>query len=269
VKKFVLSCTFAVGTLTIFGCASTTKPGIVGISRQQLLLVPASTVEQAALANYTQQALKAKDAGRLVSGPEYGRLLRIATRVQAQVPVFREDTAQWKWELILIDAPTTINATCAPGGKITFYTGIIRKLELNDDEIAAVMGHEIAHALREHGRERMSQALASNVLTQAAFMRSNNAQANTAMANEVSKYLFLLPNSRENESEADKIGLELAARAGYDPRAAITLWKKMSVASGGKTPEFLSTHPSNERRIAELSALIPAVMPLFNGAPKS
>jgi predicted Zn-dependent protease len=268
VKQFILSCTLAISMLTILGCASTTKPGSVGISRKQLLLVPASTVEQAALTNYNQQALKAKDAGRLVSGPEYGRLLRIATRVQAKVPVFREDTAQWKWELILIDAPTTINATCAPGGKITFYTGIIRKLELNDDEIATVMGHEIAHALREHGRERVSQALASNVLTQAAFAGSSNAQANTALANEVSKYLFLLPNSRGNESEADKIGLELAARAGYDPRAAITLWKKMSIASGGRTPEFVSTHPAHERRIAELSALIPTVMPFYEAASK-
>jgi predicted Zn-dependent protease len=227
----------------------------------------AATLQSGYEITFKAVALKAKDAGRLVSGPEYGRLLRIATRVQAQVPIFREDTAQWKWALILIDAPT-INATCAPGGKITFYTGIIRWVELNDDEIAAVMGHEIAHALREHGRERMSQALASNVLTQAAFARSSNAKTNTALANEVSKYLFLLPNSRGNESEADKIGLELAARAGYDPRAAITLWNKMSITSSGTTPEFVSTHPTHERRIAELSALIPTVMPLYQAAPK-
>lgn len=266
--KIVLSCVLAACTLALFGCGSTTKPGLVGISRQQLLLVPASTIEQASLVSYAQQAVKAKEAGLLVGGPEYDRLLRIAKRVRGQVPAFREDTAQWKWALILIDSPS-INASCAPGGKITFYTGIIRKLQLNDDEIAAVMGHEIAHALREHGRERVSQALASNVLTQTAFARSNNTQMNTAMANQISKYLFLLPNSRDNESEADKIGLELIARAGYDPRAAIVLWQKMSQVSGGKESDFTSTHPSHEKRIAELSALIPTVMPLYEAAPKS
>lgn len=266
--RIIFSCVFAACALALVGCASTTKPGLVGISRQQLLLVPASTIEQASLVSYAQQAVKAKEAGLIVTGPEYDRLLRIAKRVRAQVPAFREDTAQWKWALILIDSPA-INASCAPGGKITFYTGIIRKLQLNDDEIAAVMGHEIAHALREHGRERVSQAVASNVLTQAAFARSSNAQMNTALANEVSKYLFLLPNSRDNESEADKIGLELIARAGYDPRAAIVLWQKMSRVSGGTKTDFTSTHPSHEKRIAELSVLIPTVMPLYEAAPKS
>lgn len=267
-KKFTQFCAVLAIAIAVIGCTSTTKPGIVGISRQQLLLVPSSTIEQAALTSYAQQVVKAKEAGLLVSGPEYDRLLRIAKRVRAQVPVFREDTAQWKWALVLIDSPS-INATCAPGGKITFYTGIIRRLRLNDDEIAAVMGHEIAHALREHGRERVSQAMATGLITQAALARSNNPQLNIKMANEVTKHLFLLPNSRDNESEADKIGLELAARAGYDPRASISLWTKMSAISKEKEPEFTSTHPSNERRIAELSALIPTVLPLYEAAPKS
>jgi predicted Zn-dependent protease len=267
-KKFAVSCLFAISVLALFGCASTTNPGAVGISRPQLLLVPAAAVEKAALANYASQAVKAKESGHLItSGSEYARLLTIAKRVKAQVPVFRQDTAHWKWSLVLIDSPT-INASCAPGGKITFYTGIIRHLDLTDDEIAAVMGHEIAHALREHGRERMSQALAANVLTQAAVAGTKNPSTNAVFANEVTKYLFLLPNSRENELEADKIGLELAARAGYNPYGAVTLWRKMAAVDKSRTPEFVSTHPSNQRREQDLSMLMPTVMPLYKASIK-
>ncbi|RJF95304.1 M48 family metallopeptidase [Noviherbaspirillum saxi] len=256
------------GAVLLLGaCASTTKPGVVGVTRQQLLLVPAATVERMALVSYAQQAEKAKAQGKLItSGEEYDRLLRIANRLKAQVGVFREDTRDWKWQLILIDAPV-LNATCAPGGKITFYTGIVRQLKLSDDEIAAIMGHEFAHALREHGRERVSQAVAQNAITTAALAGAQNRQTQVALANQFAQYLFVLPNSRQNESEADGIGLELAARAGYDPRAAISLWQKMGRASEGKnTPEFLSTHPANTTRINEISALLPTVLPLYDAA---
>lgn len=248
-------------------CSTTTKPGAVGVSRQQFLLVPAETVERMATLSYNQQAQEAKKAGKLVtSGEEYERLKRVADRVRAQVGVFREDTDHWKWQLVLIDAPI-INATCAPGGKITFYTGIIRKLALTDDEIAAVMGHEIAHALREHGRERVSLAVAQNAITGAALAASRNS-SNVQLANQFAHYLFVLPNSRQNETEADGIGLELAARAGYDPRAAITLWQKMTRISGGGSGEFFSTHPSGETRINDLTALMPKVMPLYEQAAR-
>jgi Zn-dependent protease with chaperone function len=254
--------------LTLAGCASTTKSGTVGITRQQFLLIPAETVEKLSTESYAQQNTQAKKEGKLItSGPQYARLLKISQALRGQVGVFREDTTQWNWQLTLIDAPV-INATCAPGGKITFYTGILDKLKLTDDEIAAVMGHEIAHALREHGRERMSQAMASNVALQALAAGTRNGATSAAVASQANKYLFQLPNSRENETEADKIGLELAARAGYNPKAAITLWQKMGAESDGSSPEFLSTHPSNERRIAELSALMPTVMPLYTATKK-
>jgi len=256
-------------TVLLLACTSTTKPGVVGITRQQFLMVPAATVEKMALVSYAQQNQKAREDGKLVtSGAEYERLDRIAMRLRQQVGIFREDTRAWHWQLTLIDAPV-INATCAPGGKITFYTGIIHKLALTDDEIAMVMGHEIAHALREHGRERISQAYAQNIITGVALATTNNSQQQIALANQFARYLYTLPNSRQNESEADAVGLELAARAGYNPSSAIGLWKKMAAESGDKSPpQFLSTHPAHETRIDDISALLPKVMPLYQAAPK-
>lgn len=254
---------------SLSGCASTTKPGAIGITRQQLLIVPAATVERMALVSYAQQAQKAQATGRLISsGEEYDRLVRIAKRLRAQASVFRDDLSNWKWQLVLINAPV-INATCAPGGKITFYTGILRQLNLTDDEVAAVMGHEIAHALREHGREKVSQAYAQKLITSTALAAKPDSQAQVMLANQFAQYMFVLPNSRQNESEADAIGLELAARAGYDPRAAITLWQKMEMQSKSSTPQFLSTHPAHATRIQEIHALLPKVMPLYEAAPKS
>lgn len=253
----------------LLACASTTKPGVVGITREQFLIVPAANVERMAAVHYAAQFNKAKTAGSLIAaGPEFDRLRKIAGRLIRQSAVFREDTRQWKWHLTLIDAPV-LNATCAPGGKITFYTGIIRQLDLTDDEIAAIMGHEIAHALREHGREKVSEAMGQQLVVKLAAAGSNQPEQNEYLANQVAQVLFTLPNSREKETEADKIGLELMARAGYDPRAAVNVWRKMSAAARGRTPpEFLSTHPSHSTRINELSALQPVVRPLYEAAPK-
>ncbi|MBL8514518.1 MAG: M48 family metallopeptidase, partial [Betaproteobacteria bacterium] len=157
----------------------------------------------------------------------------------------------------------------APGGKITFYTGIIRRLNLTDAEIAAVMGHEVAHALREHGREKVSLAQTRNLVTGLAFANSSNRDQQLAAANQLASILFTLPNSREAESEADRIGLELMARAGYDPSAAMSFWRKMAAATGGNTPvELLSTHPVHSSRIAELTALQSKVRPLYDAAAK-
>jgi predicted Zn-dependent protease len=253
-----------VSSSVLFGCATSTKPGAVGVTRPQLMLVSASTVEKMASVSYVQQFNSAKTSGKLIqSGPQYDRVLAIAKNLRGQVTVFRDDVKDWKWGLTLIDSPT-INANCAPGGKITFYTGLIDKLQLTDDEIAMVMGHEIAHALREHGRERVSQAVAQNAITQVALATTQNKVGEIALANQFAKYLFVLPNSRQNETEADKIGLELAARAGYDPHAAITVWQKMTaVESSNVQPEFLSTHPSNSNRINELGSMMPAVLPFY------
>lgn len=258
----------AVVTL-LSACANTTKPGAVGVSRSQFMMASSEEVNRISAASYNEQNQKAKEKNILVtSGPTYDRLKFIANRLILQTEAFRDDTKQWDWHLTLIDAPV-LNATCAPGGKITFYTGIVEQLNLNDDEIAAIMGHEIAHALREHGRERVSQAVAQNILVNIASALAGPYGSAVSAANQVAHYAIVLPNSRENESEADAIGLELAARAGYNPMGAISVWQKMLKATQDKgPPEFLSTHPSGETRIEQLTALMPAVEPLYRAAPK-
>ena len=258
----------AVSTL-LSACANTTRPGAVGVNRSQFMMASSEDVNRLSAASYSEQNQKAKEKNILVtSGPTYDRLKFIANRLIPQTEAFRDDTRQWDWRLTLIDEPI-LNASCAPGGKITFYTGIIEELNLTDDEIAAIMGHEIAHALREHGRERVSQAAAQNILVNIAMAVAGPYGSAVSAANQVAQYAIVLPNSRENESEADAIGLELAARAGYNPMGAITVWQKMLKATkGNSSPEFLSTHPSGETRIEQLTALMPSVEPLYKAAPK-
>ena len=262
---------FCIASITLFSaCTTTTRPGVVGVNRQQLMMASQSEVERLSAISFNEQNKKAQDKKILItSGPQYDRLINIANRLIPQTTHFRDDTQKWNWQLSLINSPV-LNATCAPGGKITFYTGIIDQLKLSDDEIAAIMGHEIAHALREHGRERLSQAMAQSAITNIALAAAGGYGAQINAANQVAQYVLVLPNSRQHESEADAIGVELAARAGYNPRAAISVWQKMMKATQGKNPpEFLSTHPSGETRIEQLSALMPAVEPLYRDAPKA
>ena len=253
----------------LLACANTTRSGAVGINRSQLMMVSSAEVDRVSAISYKEQNQKAKEKNILVgSGPTYDRLKTISNRLIQQTSIFRDDTRQWNWQLTLINA-STLNATCAPGGKITFYTGLVEQLNLTDDEIAAIMGHEIAHALREHGRERLSQAMAQSAVTNIAMAAAGSYGSAISVANQAAQYVLVLPNSRQNESEADAIGLELAARAGYNPQAAISVWKKMIKATDGKTsPEFLSTHPSGETRIEQLSALMPAVEPIYLNTQK-
>ncbi|MFM1886510.1 MAG: hypothetical protein RL026_1667 [Pseudomonadota bacterium] len=256
----------AVATLLV-ACATTTQPGAIGIKRQQLMLVSASLVEKIAVDQYLQQNAQARQKGKLIeSGPQLERLRRISARLIAHTGVFR-DTSRWNWQVVLIDDPQ-INASCAPGGKITFYTGILETLQLTDAEVAAIMGHEIAHALREHGRESVSQALLAQGVVLGGALMTDKPQETAALGTAVATLLFTLPNSREHEREADRMGLELMARAGYDPGAAITLWQKMSAQDKGKLPQFLSTHPSDANRIRDLTGLQPRVAPLYQAAPR-
>ena len=267
IQSFV---TVLVSACLLVACANTSRSGVVGVERSQFMMISAAQIERISASSFEQQAKAAQKKNILItSGPQYERLKTIANRLIPQTAVFRDDTHAWNWGLQLIDSPM-VNATCAPGGRITFYSGIINKLNLTDDEIAAIMGHEIAHAVREHGRERVSQALAQNVFSNVALATAGPGSAKSIdAANQIMQYVLVLPNSRQNEKEADAIGLEIAARGGYDPRAAITLWEKMSKESKGKNPpEFLSTHPSNENRIKELSALMPRVMPLYEAVKK-
>jgi predicted Zn-dependent protease len=249
-------------------CGSTTKDTVTGHHRSQMLIVSAESVNQSSLQFYAQQNADARKKNELItSGAEFNRVAAIMQRMVPQVAVFREDATKWKWELVLIDEPT-VNAHVMAGGKITFYTGLIRKLELTDDEIAAVMGHEISHALREHTREKMSQQQAAGIGL-AVLGAATGASAGAIQAAGIAKQLALdLPFSRGMESEADEFGLELAARAGYNPQAAVVLWDKMGKLSGAGGPGFLSTHPAPGDRKATLTALQPKMQPLYEAAIK-
>jgi predicted Zn-dependent protease len=261
--------------LVMIACSTTTEQGSVGVERKQLLLVSSEEIDQAAAAQY-QQVLKTESPkGNVNRSPQQVERVRaIAKRLIAQTGVFRKDALDWKWEVNVLTSPQ-VNAWCMPGGKIAVYTGMLDKLQLTDDELAAVMGHEIAHALREHGRERASQQVAAGagatILGTAADIFLGTGGLGTAAAGAGAQYGFLLPYSRLHETEADRMGVELAARAGYDPRAAITLWQKMAkLSGGGAPPELLSTHPSNETRIKDLTEFAQKVMPLYEAArPKS
>ncbi len=250
------------------GCASTTTGSVAtdGRSRSQLLLVSSETVTQQSLQYYNEQNAEARKDGTLItSGPEYQRVYKVMQRLVPQVATFRPDAARWPWQLVLINEDT-VNAHVMAGGKITFYTGLIRKLKLTDDEIAAVMGHEMAHALREHSREKMSQSAAGDLAVSIGGALLGLGSGATQMASMGKQLALDLPFSRSMESEADLYGLELAARAGYDPRAAVTLWQKMAQLGGGGGPAFMSTHPASADRIAALQASVPRVMPLYEAA---
>ncbi|MFK3723061.1 M48 family metallopeptidase [Pseudomonas monteilii] len=269
-KSFVASALGASILLTGCQAVNTTSGGAVGVERKQYMFSMLSTdeVNQMYAQSYQQTLSEASSKGVLEkSGVNAKRVQAIADRLIAQAPLFRPDAAQWKWEVNLIDSDE-LNANCGPGGKIIVYSGLIEQLKLTDDELAAVMGHEIAHALREHGREAMSKAYGVQMARQGAGAIFGLGDTSLALADKVVEYSLTLPNSRSNENEADLIGLELSARAGYNPNAAITLWNKMTQASNGAPPEFMSTHPASSSRIASLQAAIPKVMPLYQAAKK-
>lgn len=263
-KRHPLALFLAASVLAGCQAVNTTSGGAVGVDRKQYMFSMLSTeqVNQMYAQSYQQTLSEASQKGMLEKSSAVSkRVNTIAQRLIDEVPAFRPDAAQWDWEVNVIDSPE-LNANCGPGGKIIFYTGLIEKLKLTDDEIAAVMGHEIAHALREHGREAMSKAYGVQMATQigSAF---GVGDGSLQLANMGVEYLMTLPNSRSNENEADLIGLELAARAGYNPNAAVSLWQKMGAEGGSAPPEFLSTHPSSSSRTQALQQTIPKVMPLY------
>lgn len=270
--KKLLSCSVLAITLGVTGCTSTntTNGGAVGVDRKQYMfnMVSEEEVNNTYAQAYAETLQEAQAQNALISknDKQMKRLQAIADRLIAQVGTFRPDAKNWKWEVNLINSDE-VNANCGPGGKIIFYTGIINTLQLTDDEIAAVMGHEIAHALRSHGREAMSKAYGVSAASEVAGLFGVDT-TNVNLAQTGVNYLMTLPNSRTNENEADLIGLELAARAGYNPEAAVTLWQKMNKL-GSSGPEFMSTHPSNDNRIASLQAAIPKVLPLYEAAKKT
>lgn len=271
--KKTLSALLAALLLSSCATTQTTQSGAVGVERKQFMMLSEKQVETMSSQGYLQTLKDAESKKTLNTSPQQlERVRTISNRLIAQTGVFRQDALNWKWEVNVQDSKD-VNAYCMPGGKIMVYTGLINSLKTTDDELAAVIGHEIAHALREHGRERMSRAYAQQIglVGLAAVVgvttKSENTTAMTVQAaSVVSAMALTLPNSREAEREADRIGLELAARAGYNPNAAISLWQKMNAQGGAKPPEFLSTHPSGESRISDLQKLVPTVMPLYQKA---
>ena len=231
-------------------------------------LVSAEQVEQAAVQQYDQ--LKAEAAKKNALGtdndPQVVRLRAIAKRLIPYTLEWNKRASSWRWEVNLLKTKE-LNAFCMPGGKIAFYSGILEQLQLNDDEVAMIMGHEMAHALREHARARMGKSAATRI--GASLLSSVLGLGNTgdALLN-MGSQLLTLKFSREDESEADLIGMELAARSGYDPRAGVTLWQKMAAASKGAPPQFMSTHPSSGTRIQDIEANLPKVLPLYQRSAK-
>ena len=252
----------------------TTEAGAVGVTREQRVttMVSQQEIEQQASKEYAQLLAEAQKKGLLNRDPQQvARVRTITQRLIPQVGVFRKDALQWKWESNVLTSKD-VNAWCMPGGKMAVYSGLIERLNATDDELAAVMGHEIAHALREHARERIGNQMATSAASTVgaiALEIFTGVRVDPNLASSVLGAVTVLPNSRQNESEADIIGVELMARAGYDPRASLSLWRKMGqVAGSGGGPEFLSTHPSGETRLRELQGYVDKVMPLYQAAKR-
>lgn len=244
----------------------TTEGGAVGVDRSQQMLASAQELDSAANQQYASLLATARRNNMLNPDPAQAeRVRRISQRVIDQVGAFRADARTWDWQVNVLRS-AEVNAWCMPGGKIAVYTGLIEKLKVTDDELAAIIGHEIAHALREHARERASeQMVANSVISVGSALLGVG-----SLGQQGAKYAYMgvlgLPNSRSHETEADRIGVELAARAGFDPRAAVTLWQKMARESSSETPKFLSTHPPRADRIADLENYSQRVLPLYERA---
>jgi len=267
ILRIVAAITFFLSALGLGGCQTSTTGGAVGAERKQLMLVSSQELDQMAAQSYNKLKADAAAKGTLNADQAMAQRVRaIAARIQPQTKVFRNDAPGWNWEVNVINS-NELNAYCMPGGKIMFYSGLIRQLSLSDDEIAVVIGHEIAHALREHSREQVSQAIAAQAAIGLGAELLDLGQASADMAGVVYQSLIATRFSRTDENEADRIGLELTARASYDPRAGVSLWQKMITAnSGGRPPEFLSSHPAESSRVQQIEALLPTVMPLYTAA---
>ena len=256
----------AIAALSITGCetVSTTSAGAVGVDRKQQMMVSSAEIEQGAAQAYEGELKAARDKGVLnTDKSQLARVTTIARRIVAATPAFRSDATAWNWQFN-VQKTKDLNAYCMPGGRIMVYSGLIESLDVSDAELATVIAHEVAHALREHTRERVSRAYAQQLVLQGAAAVTGVSEGTANIANMVGQVTFQLPFSRDQESEADQIGLELMARAGYDPRAAVSLWNKMNAAAGGGgQPKFLSTHPAPKDRIKDIEKNLPRVLPLY------
>jgi predicted Zn-dependent protease len=245
----------------------TTEGGAVGVERKQSMsfMVSSAQMDRSAADAYAQVLADARKKNQLNQDPaQVARVRAIANRLIPATGAFRSDAPGWKWEVNVITTQE-VNAWCMPGGKIAVYTGLISSLKITDEELAAVMGHEIGHALREHGRERASEQMTEQLGVQVlSVLTGVNLQ--NQLTDVILNVTLSLPHSRTQETEADRIGVELAARSGYDPRAAVSLWQKMGKLGGGKPPEWLSTHPSDQTRTRDVQSYAERVMPLYEAS---
>jgi predicted Zn-dependent protease len=242
--------------------------GDVGDQSKFAKLVPAEQVEAAASQQYAQMLQQAQKQKALApdSHPQLQRLRYIAERLIPPTASWNSRAKQWRWEVNLLGSKD-LNAFCMPGGKIAFFYGILSQLQLSDDEVATIMGHEMAHALREHARERMGKTAATRLGAGALSALLGLGNLGDAALN-MGAQLLTLKFSREDESEADIVGMELASRAGFDPGAGVTLWQKMLAASKGAPPQFMSTHPAGATRIKDIQGKLPKVAPIYARADK-
>lgn len=245
--------------LFLTACANTTQMGLTGVKRSQLQLIPAETLNNQSKEQYMGLISEAKQQGAIDNNSKTAR--RVTTVFKKLVPQtrqFRQDSNQFDWEINVIRS-NELNAFAMPGGKMVVYSGIVERLNLSDDEIAAIVGHEMAHVLREHSREKVSQEVLKSSGISIVSQVFGLGDAGDSLLQQAGNLAFSLPFSRTMESEADVIGLELMALAGYDPNAAVTLWQKMGQAGGNSGSSLLSTHPSGPERITHLQAQIPKV----------
>ena len=242
-------------------CASAPITG-----RKQLMLISESQAIRESEPAYFKMLEKPAAQGKLDNDPKLkARVEMITGRIIAQAIKYRPETANWQWSIHIIDDPMVVNAWAMAGGRMALYTGLVEQINPSDDELAQVLGHEIAHALAKHTAEKMSVALATNVAIAAIAITQENKNSLALQGAALAAVLAIeLPNSRTAESEADRIGIEIAARAGYNPNAAVSLWQKMAKLGGGeRTLEFLSTHPAPTTRINDLSKLAQQMMPYY------
>ena len=259
-KLFKLSLLLFVMSLLV-GCSSTTLPGTFGAERKQFIILPENDYHIQAALDYGNMIGQLKQKGQLV---ENAQVRRVAQRLINQTNHYRIDAPNWNWQVNVIKNDS-INAFAMPGGKIAVFTGMITKVKPTDDELAAVMGHEIAHALREHSREKASKAAAGRLTTKLVTSYAGLGEYGNLAVQLFEKYGWNLPNSRSAETEADLIGLELMSRAGYNPNAAVTLWQKVAAANNSNNGiSFLSTHPGTENRIKKIQETSPRMMVYYD-----
>ena len=246
--------------LTILMVSCATSP----TGRRQLIIISEESAIASSKQAYSEMLAPYAEQGKIDADPKLkDRVYRITGRLIAQAIGMRPETKEWEWSIKIIDDPETVNAWAMAGGKMALYTGLVTKLEATDDELAQVLGHEIAHALAKHSAEKMSVAMASSIGVAAVGVFADQKGLALTGAALAAALAVQMPNSRAAESEADEIGIELAAKAGYDPRAAITLWQKMAKVGGKGPPQFLSTHPAPENREKKLAEMVPRMMPYY------